>query len=268
MKFYMIIALGIMVVLAGCASEELNCSDKNSDYKKYRLNAKGDVCELYKEINKDECGNGIPEDDETYCNCNSDVKNDVDIKDGGCSGSLSNYLEYACDSGINECVLKVTDNVKKMSKQVEVAEGSRFSFDAKVNYFEPFIMGGRHDFEVEFFVKEIMDTDSKKVRDIKLIKVDIVDKDDNVLATKRVSYDIDAKFEEFKFMLNNEAISIDSFDHIFKGIRIKTVVSYVEDTYSGGNLRRSEELTSEILEQFADKVTYIDATKEYIPPED
>jgi len=74
------------------------------------------LCVVSKSIPKNQCGNNILEDKETYCNCPSDVAKTHPVY--GCNGTRGMYLEQSCSKD-KLCVYKNNIKVVKTPKTID-----------------------------------------------------------------------------------------------------------------------------------------------------
>lgn len=138
MKFKILLSilfLSTLVLLSGC-SKQIDCSTQDNTYQKFTWDDTLESCVVSKTIPKNQCGNEVAEDGETYCNCPKDVTKAHPKL--GCLGTVGNYLEKACDEK-QECVLFQNDKVIEESKSLEF-KNSDVIIEARTSVNTPFII--------------------------------------------------------------------------------------------------------------------------------
>lgn len=253
-KFYIYLCLSLFVLLSisGC-SEDIDCSTLGDDYDMYGYDEKLKECVLVTSKKRDECGNGIAEKGETSCNCIEDVDIDLPIIEGGCSGNKGNYLEYFCNAETEVCDLEVTDKVKKNSKLLSLYEGTKFKVEATVNYYTPF-MTDRHNVQVDFLLKDLMDTPTVKIKNLTIKKIYIVTQKKELLGDKSTSLKFKEKYDSFETIIPLDAFTFDTFDKEMKSVQLKLLINYIQETYRYDGeeyvLDKSQDTSVEVLDIF------------------
>lgn len=182
-SLFLLVALSLFL-FSGCG-EEIDCSSQDSTYIKYKLNEDTDICEVAKEIPEDECGNEIPEEGETYCNCPKDVgKSHPKL---GCFGSKGTYLNKSCDDFTKTCVLSQNNKVVKETKSLEF-KNSDLVFNTRAEYNTPFILHTVENNEISLEISLLkFGSSSKNYKNIFVKELRIEDSKSNILAT--IDYD-------------------------------------------------------------------------------
>lgn len=133
-KIYFIFLLIPMLVLAGCG-EDPDCSSYDTTYQKFSYNSETKQCEVTRNIQRDVCGNGIIEKDETYCNCPEDVPEEH--PEFGCFGAVGAYLEKTCNQK-KECGLYQNERVVEQTRSLDF-RNSDITFSSRITLGSPFI---------------------------------------------------------------------------------------------------------------------------------
>lgn len=260
--FFLFLLSVTLLLFSGCGDEIPICSEQDTTYTKYLWDEDIEECIVSKEITENVCGNGIKEDGETYCSCPDDVSNkELPIDQGGCSGNKGDFLEYKCSDETKQCELKITEKVKKISKLLTLKSGSSFAIDGQVNYFVPF-MKDRHTVDIDFMLKNILDTPDIKIKDLTIRKVYLVTQANELLGEKTIDKKFKDLYDNFKTSISLDSFSIDTFNVDMRNTNLKVLISYTKETYSKTDgvysLSKSENLNIEIKQVFESKFQIID----------
>ena len=247
-KFILPFIAIILFVIAGCSSELPDCSEQDTKYVNYSYDENEEKCVVSNKLDKDVCGNGIKEEGETYCGCPEDVRKDAPIEEGGCSGDKGEFLSYQC-SQENSCELKVTEKVKENSKLLEFRQGGDFSFDAEVFYNTPFMVD-RHEVKLEIMLKDILNNENVKVKDLKIVKAYIVTQDDELLGSKTIDTGYSSKFETHEFSVPVDKFSFETFNKELRNVFLRLLITYKKETYNDDELYRTDNEDSQVQDIF------------------
>ncbi len=132
-----------LTFISACSQED--CSLKDTTYEKFTFNKELGEC-VSKKIKENVCGNKIPEDKETYCNCPSDVKKTHPIY--GCSGTTGEYLENTCNEKTKICGLYQNKKVVNENKELQF-KNSNIIINGNFNLNRPFILNTQDNNKVE-----------------------------------------------------------------------------------------------------------------------
>jgi hypothetical protein len=234
-----LILTSTLLLFAGCTKIP-DCSEKDTQYEKYKLNEETTTCELYKEIEKNSCGNGIAEEnnDETSCNCPEDVPSSHPVL--GCEGTYGDYLEKACTEQ-KTCELQENKKVTNQVKAVDL-KNTDLTFRANFGVNVPFILDTIEDNKISVNLDYFKGPTSSsiKLRDIVLKEMILKNGVGIVLGTQNYGEQITtigqkAQTKYFKLAETTEYEKKES-------IKVELIVSYTKDTYnSKGEISKTEE---------------------------
>jgi hypothetical protein len=239
-NFLFIVLALVTLVFAGCTKIP-DCSEKDTTYEKYKLNKETTTCELYKEIEKNICGNGIveSENDETYCNCKKDV-----VKTHpkyGCDGEVGDYLEKTCSEETETCELMQNNKVILQTKAVEF-KNSDVTFRANFVINTPFILNTVDNnvitVNVDYFKNSA--ASSVKIRNLLVKEISLentigINYGTQLYNEQMTSFGQKLKTKQFKIAQTTQYTSKQS-------LKSKLVISYTKDIYNTkGEITKSEE---------------------------
>jgi hypothetical protein len=227
------------LIFAGCTKIP-DCTLKDTTYEKYKLNEETTTCELYKEIEKNQCGNGIsePGNDETSCNCPKDVSDSHPVL--GCTGEVGDYLEYTC-SEEKTCELKQTKKVVSQIKSVDL-KNSDVTFRAYFDINVPFILDTFDDNKISVNLDYFKGPVSSSIKVKNLLVKEMILKSSKGIIFGTQNYEEQmttlgqkAKSKYFKLAQTTKYSTKESFT-------VELVISYTKDTYNTkGEISKSEE---------------------------
>lgn len=263
------VLLSLMLIFAGCGGKEIDCSTQNTPYVKYTYDEDQKECVVLSSVQMNECGNGVPEEGENYCNCPVDDGGDVEKDDSefGCFGNEGDYLSYSCNEDTNSCELYITDKVQKNQKLVSLNNGKTFQFDVQVEYFKPFILDERNNnIKLKFLLKNIRDEDRYKIKDIVIRNVYVVTRDGRILGEKNINKMFAKKLDSYEFEMSLDGFSINQFEQKMSNVEVKALITFTEEIYgidySSGNdeyvLSESNDMSVDLKEIFERDFIVID----------
>jgi len=179
-KIFLSILFLLSLFLFSACGEDIDCSKQDTKYLKYKLDEETKKCVISQEIPKDECGNGVTEDGESYCNCPDDV--DKMHPKYGCDGELGEYLEKSCNEFTKECAFTQNKKVVEETKSLEF-KNSDLTLSTKVIYNSPFILNTAKENSMKFDIELLkFGSTDKKYKNILIKDLRIEDSSSNVLA--------------------------------------------------------------------------------------
>lgn len=239
-----LLLLSTMLIFSGCG-DPIDCSDSDTDYLKYNLDEETDECVVYKEIEENECGNGVAEadNDETFCNCPKDVKKTHPVL--GCDGELGDYLEKSCSA---EKTCELTQNKKVISQEKSIDfkhADSTFRADFKIN--TPFILNTDDSNSIKLDLSYFKGPTSTSIK----VK-DMIVKEVTLESSKGITYGtqtynervnvLGQKLQSKEFHLS-ETRTYESKE----SLKANLVISYTKEIYSyTGEVTKSEAKIEEI----------------------
>ena len=220
--FFVFLVCGVLV-LAGCSS--VDCSTLDTTYEKY--SEVGGEC-VAKKIDRNVCGNSVPEEGEGYCSCPEDVqKSDPNL---GCEGTKGDYLEKMC-SDEDECVLKQNDKVVPQKKSVDFKNSDvYFKGDFVINV--PFIINSEDDnkvsVELEYF-KQIAKRSEIKDLTVK----NLIIKNSNLIEFAEIVYNQKVtQGQGYTFRKKEFEIADTTKPEIKESLKAELIISYTIDRFN------------------------------------
>jgi hypothetical protein len=175
---FLVLILGV-IFFSGCSSSQ-DCSSMDSTYVKYGWNDDLGKCVIVKKIPQNVCGNGVPEEGETYCNCPKDVRK-TDPK-YGCFGNIGDYVEKACNNKTKKCAFFENNKVVLENKQV-LFKSSDLTIQANIKLNNPFVLNTANKEKIQFSLSLFnKKDDSIKIEDVIVNSFSILDGKNTVLA--------------------------------------------------------------------------------------
>ena len=196
-KLFNFLFVFFLVILVSCSNNSFDCSSYDTNYEKYTYDMESEKCILTEKIRENICGNSILEEDETYCNCPTDVlKEHPNL---GCFGSEGEFLENICSDKL-ECVLSENEKVSQETKEV-VFKNSEINIKADMTIKKPFIINAVEDNKINFEF-ELFEVQTNRVAISNIILKEIVIKDSKgvVIASK----DIDKNLAKIDDKINED----------------------------------------------------------------
>ncbi len=222
-----------VLVLAGCS--DVDCSTLDTTYEKYS-EVDGEC--VAKKIERNVCGNGIPEDGENYCSCPNDVPESHPVL--GCEGTKGDYLEKMCSDN-DECVLKQNDKVVPQKKSIDFKNSDvHFKGDFIINV--PFIINSEDDnkigVELEYF-KQI--AKRAEIKDLTVKSLIIINS--NSIEFAEIIYNQEVtQGQGYTFRKKEFEIADTTKPEIKESLKAELTISYKIDRFnSQGELQVSED---------------------------
>lgn len=237
-NFLFLIITATLLLLSGCTKIP-DCSEKDTTYEKYKLNEETTTCDLYKEIERNSCGNGIYEEDndETSCNCPQDVPQS---HPKACSGSYGDYLEKSCTEQ-DTCELQQNKKVVTQTKSVDL-KNTDLTFRANFGISTPFILNTIDDNKITVNLDYFKGPTSSSVKLRNIVVKEMILKNNGGITFGTQNYgeqitSIGQKTQTKYFELS-QTPEYESKENL----KVELIVSYTKDTYnSAGEVLRSEE---------------------------
>ncbi len=231
-SFFLIIIASFLILLSGCS--EPDCSSQDTTYTKYTLDEESGLC-LPTQIPKDVCGNGIIEDDETYCSCAKDV--DKKTPEIGCDGELGEYLEKTCQK--DQCILTQNEKVIEQTKTIEF-KNSDLTIEGKFIINNPLILNTNDKNGIQTSLSLFKTSSTYNIKNINVKELKIEN-------SKNIEFGFEEYNQQFSKVgdkLETRKISLaDTADYETKeSLKVKIVVSYTKETLNSANeVSKSEE---------------------------
>jgi len=224
-----------LLFFSGCS--DVDCTKKDTTYEKYSFSEQEDKCVISSRIEKDECGNGIAEDGETYCNCKKDVSKTH--PEFGCDGDIGDYLEKSCNDDTKECDLFQNKKVIEEEKSLQF-KNSDVIFDVRVTLMNPFILNSADKNKIKVDISLFkLPSISNNIKNI-VIKEFKIENSQGVLLGNKVYNEqisnIGDKVSTVEIALND----IKKYSSL-ETLRVKLDVSYTKDTISRGEVVKTED---------------------------
>ena len=233
-----LILTSTLLLLAGCTKIP-DCTQKNTDYEKYKLNEETTTCELYKEIERNSCGNGIYEEanDETSCNCPEDVPKS---HPNACKGSYGDYLEKACTEQ-ETCELQQNKKVVGQTKSVDL-KNTDLTFRANFGINVPFILDTVDDNKINVNLDYFKGPTSSSIKLRNIVVKEMILKNSGgiIFGTQNYGEQMTSLGQktQTKYFKLAQTTKYESKENL----KVELIVSYIKDTYdSKGEVLRSEE---------------------------
>jgi hypothetical protein len=227
------------LIFAGC-SKIPECTLKDTTYEKYKLNEETNTCELYKKIEKNQCGNSIAEkdNDETSCNCPEDISDSHPTL--GCNGELGEYLEYTCTEE-KTCELQQNKKVIEQTKPVEF-KNTDLTFRANYKINTPFILDtiDKNTISVNLDYFKGPSSNSIKLKNIVVKEMTLKNSKSLTIGTQVYEEQVSSigknlKLKQFELAQTIKYESLES-------LKAELVIFYTKDTYDyKGEISKSEE---------------------------
>ncbi len=236
MKLYLIFFFSFLLIISACSNQEIDCSEYDTTYVKYKYDAESEKCEVLKNIPQDECGNGILEKGEDKCSCPEDFK--ISNPDDACTGNLGDFLNYKCNKN-DECVLFQNEKVIPQSKDIEF-KNNDLNFRVIFTINNPLIINVEDDSRIEVSVMYFKNTNGFKYKDIIVKELSLEDSTNTILG--KAIYE--EKLDEIGQKVKDKKIEISAITKYEEKIPIRAnlIISYTKETYDNkGELIKSEE---------------------------
>ena len=238
MKFknlLIIFFLSITMIFAGCSGSK-DCSEFNNDYERYSFDEELKECVVYQSVQKDICGNGVIDGDDTFCSCPADVPKTHPTL--GCSGELGDYLEKSCSEEL-ECSYTKNNKVVLQPKSIEF-KNNDLNFKSTVKIDTPFVLNTIDESVLLFETELFQIYTSNPLRNINVRDLTIKNRGSTILGS--ITYDTDiqgqgSKLPSAKVNLGDTNAYKSQEDLIFE-----MIVSYTVDNVDrDGNVVSSDE---------------------------
>lgn len=185
-NFFLAALLSLMFVFAGCSSNNTDCSELNDAYTTYVYDSESKECKVASSVQKNVCGNGVAEQGETFCNCESDVQRTN--PQNGCFGEVGEYLEKTCHN--EECQLKQNNKVVSQTKSLELSN-SDLTFNSEFTIDNPYIVNTVDKSEIIVDMNYFRDSTSYNIRNVNVIEMEIQDRGSIILASTNYGQEVE-----------------------------------------------------------------------------
>lgn len=229
----------VVLLLAGC-SKVPDCSEMDTTYEKYKLNTETTTCELYKEIEKNQCGNGVVEEgnNEDFCSCPKDVAKTHPTL--GCYGSKGEYLEYTCTQS-ETCELQQNNKVVEQTKSIDF-KSSDITLRGEFSINTPFILDTVDNNKVTANLDYFKGPSSSSVKLRNVLVKELILKNSKGITFGTQDYNEQLSALGQNLRVKEFELSKTTSYQSSETLKAELVVSYIKDTYnSKGEVSKSEE---------------------------